>query len=106
MHILLERLLGRRGIKEEELDDIERANFDKWQKVLSNDQISVERMREFFEVQKQSIEAQFGNIENSSQKNDRLVLLHSVYSRMIRATVADKAERESLERYLDQLIDS
>lgn len=106
MHTSLEKLLTKRGVKVEDLAGEEKATFDKWNKVLSNDEITVTKIREFCNIQKEIIEAQWSNLDNSSQKNDRLVLMHTIYSKIARATEADKTERESLERYLNQLIDS
>ena len=106
MHTLLEKLLGKRNIKQEELSNEEKPIFDKWNKVLSNEQITVSKIKEFCQTQKDLIESQWSNLDNSSQKNDRLVLMHTIYSKLARATEADKTERESLERYLNQLIDS
>jgi hypothetical protein len=106
MHVKLEKLLAKRGIQAEELTTEEKSQFDKWNGVMSNSELKVADIEQFCIKQKELIEGQFTNLDNSGEKNTKLVLLHSVYSKLARACVADKTERESLERYLNQLIDN
>jgi hypothetical protein len=107
MHILLEKLFKKRGIeKVEDLSSEEKAQFDSWHRVLTNEPVTIPKLKEFLASQKSLIEAEFGEISNSSQKNDRLVLQHAIYSKLLRVIDADKLERESLEKYLTNLIDN
>lgn len=106
MHKSLEKLMGQKGLTLETLSDEEKKDFDRWNKVLSNTKITTENIRDFCVLQKELIESQWSDINNSTQKNDRFVLMHTIYSKIARITEADKVERESLERYLNQLIDT
>lgn len=106
MHKAIENLLKSRGINSvEELDAEEKKQFDAWQKVLSKDKVSVSNFIGFLNIQKSLIEAQFGDITNSHEKNSRLVLQHAIYTKLIKFFESDKRERELLQEYLTSLID-
>lgn len=104
MHTKLQEILAKKNLKEEDLTPEERHTYDNWNRVLSNEKITIETVREFCNTQKQLIEAQWSNLDNTSQKNDRLILLHTVYSKIAKVTEADKAEREALEVQLNNLL--
>jgi hypothetical protein len=106
MHTLLIKYLAKQGLTFDTMSDEEKKTYDTWNKTLSNTKLTVDDIRRFCEVQKTFIEDQFGELDNSGVKNDRLVLLHTVYSKIARATEADKKEREGLEKYLTSLIDN
>lgn len=107
MHTLIEKLFKKKGIKSiDDLSPEEKADFDRWQGVLSNEPVTLEKFNEFLSLQKNLIETQMGNLDNSLEKNTRLVLLHTVYSKLLKVSVADKTEREALEKYLTSLVDS
>lgn len=104
MHFILSKLLNRRGIKDvSELKGDEKATFDKWQGILS-EEITVETIAEFCRRQISAIEAQFRDMANTGSKNDRLICQHVVYKSILEAITAPKAERENLEKYLESLL--
>ncbi len=111
MNQLLSKLLGKRGITREELSDkpiagmiSEKGQFENWEKILSEEPITVQVIEDFCKDQISKIEMQWGDFSNASQKNERLVIAHTIYSAILKATKAPKVERESLERYLNQII--
>lgn len=107
MYHLLEKLLKKRGIKTlTELSEEESEDFDRWNKVLSEGEITVEKIIEFCKNQVNLIENQWKNMDNSQAKNERLILLHTVYKTILEAITAPKVEKERLESYLQQLLDS
>lgn len=108
MHYLLDKLLNNRGIKSlEDLQPEEKAQFDEWNGILSGkDAVTVPKILEFCQSQKSLVEAQFANLDNSKERNDRLVLQHTIYSKLVRLIGADEAQRKALEKYLTQLIDT
>lgn len=106
MHKSLEKLMKQKGLTLETLSDEEKKDFDRWNKTLSNPKITVDNIREFCTQQKEIIETKWADLDNTTQKNDRLVLMHTIYSKIARVTEADKVERESLERYLNSLVDT
>lgn len=106
MHFSLKRLLKKRGIDDvTKLQPEEKADFDRWQKILSEGEITLDKIGEFCRAQKTITEKQMRNLDNSYEKNAKLVLLHSVYSAILEAITAPQAERESLEKYLNALLE-
>mgnify|MGYP001593032930 FL=1 len=106
MHTLLSKLLKKRGIEnEEDLSKDEREWFKEKERVLSvSDTISVEDVKKFCELQVSSVVNEFANLDNSKRKNERLVVVFSVYNAILKSFTASKQERETLEDYLEQLI--
>ena len=106
MHLLLSKLLQKRGIKDiEELSKEEKEWFDVKERILSQpDEITIKDFEKFCKLQLSAVEEQWKNLDNSSQKNERLILLHNVYSSIIKAITASKLERGILEDYLEQLL--
>lgn len=105
MHPLLSRLFEKRKI--DGIDDLkpeEKVDFDRWQRVLSEGEMSVASIEKFCEYQVSLIESQWKNTENSSQKNDRLIQTYNVYKGILDCIKAPQAEKEALERYLNSLL--
>ena len=105
MHPLIEKLLEKRKIKDiSELTGDEKETFDKWEQILSQGEMTVDRISEFCQAQVKTIEAQLKNLDNPPQKNERLIIYFNVYKTLSNLIDNPQAERESLERYLQQLI--
>ena len=116
MHSLLSRLLAKRGYKS--ISDLssdpmpdgspsERETLENWNRVLSaKNEVTVENIAEFCNSQLQQISSQMRSLDNSTQKNERLVLLHSVYTALGEAIKSPNKEREALEKYLTGLVNS
>jgi len=105
MHNLLTKLLQKRRIKDiTELSKEEKADVDKWQKILSEEEITVDKIVAFCKAQIKIIETNWKNLDNQSTKNERLIVLHTVYSTLIEVIGAPKIERETLEKYLNDLL--
>lgn len=105
---ILAKLLQKRGIKNtDELKPEERADFDRWNRILSSEgEMTVEKIKSFCEGQKKLIEGQWRNFDNAPMKNERYVIAHSLYSMLLEAIDAPQKERENLERHLNQLLNS
>lgn len=101
---VISKVLEKKGIKPEELTKEEQATIDQWQKTLSSGDITLDTISAFCNQNLAFIEAQFRDLNNSHEKTSRLVLLHSVYTALRNVINAPKAERESLENYLNQLL--
>ena len=106
MHQLIERIMGKRGITLDTLTTEEKKTFDGWQATLTAKKVTAPQIAEFCDRQKSAIETQWTNLENNTQKNERLILLHTIYSKISSLIQSDKNERESLEKYLTTLIDN
>ena len=107
MHHLLSKLLKKRGIeKVTDLSQSEAEDFDRWNKVLSEGEVTVKKIEDFCRNQISFIETQWKNLDNSTQKNERLIALHTVYSSILSAIQAPLDSREKIERFLKELLDS
>ncbi len=102
---ILSKLLKKRGIQNvEELSSEEREKFDSWQKILSSGEITVDKIKEFCYNEIKRIESQWKDLNNSHEKNQRLIIMHTVYKQLSILIDSPKTERESLEKYLQSLI--
>jgi len=105
MHNLLSKLFQKKGINDiTELSSEEREDFDRWQKILVEEEITVNSITEFCKYQTSKIEQQFGDVNNNAQKIEKLVLLHSVYKGISNLTEGSKSQKEALIKYLTNLI--
>ena len=112
MHMLLSKLLQKRGIKN--VSDLpssplpdgspsERQTFENWNRILSQkSEITVENIAQFCEYQIMQIEAQW----RQDQTKGHLIAQHTVYKAILEAMKAPQKERESLEKYLMGLLSS
>src|SRR3990167_11486211 len=104
MHQLLHQLLRKRNVEVDNLETSEKTTFDSWNKILSSSEVSVEKIKEFCENQIRLIEGKWRNLDNTADKNDRLITQHSVYKALLQAMDAPTKERENLEKYLVVLV--
>lgn len=105
MHQLLEQLFKKRGIKSvNELTTEEADQFDMWQKTLTEGEITVERIRDYCQSQVDIIKGQMKNLDNTPQKNERLTTYFNIYDNIITLISSPQVERESLEKFINQLI--
>ena len=107
MNHLLEKLFKKRGIKDTmTLDHQEQQTYDNWQKILSEGEITVDKVKQFCETQISLIEGKFKDLDNTPEKAQRLTISHSVYKAILDCMEKPQTERENLEKYLHQLIES
>src|SRR3990167_8851749 len=104
MNYLLSKLIKKRGINKEGLSKEEKVDFDRWEKILSEGEVSVEKIAEFCKAQIGLIEIQWKDLNNLNQKNERLIVAHTIYSTILKALTAPEVERANLEEYLTKLI--
>lgn len=105
MHTLLQQLFEKKSIDIKDLTPEEKQTYDTWEATLSGEKLTVEKIEEFCQIQKDKIELLLGNFDNTPQKNERLIMLLTMYNtflKMIRSTVN---ERHLLEKHLNELID-
>ena len=87
------------------MSEDEKQNFDRWDLILSGEgEMTIEKLEEFCDEQINTIEEQFTNPDNSDKKDTYLKACLVVYSALRKAIHAPQAERQALERYLQQLI--
>lgn len=101
----INRLFEKRGITaKKELSKDEKETFERWEAILSRGEITVDTIREFCENQVRRIGGEFKNLENSKDKNERLINQFVVYSTLLATITAPATEKEALEKYLEKLI--
>lgn len=101
---VLTKYLDKLGVTSKDLSNDEKKDFDRWNAILSDGEMSLEKVLEFCKAQKGFIEVQMSDINNSTQKNERLIILNTVYTKLINIIEAPQAEKEALEKYLNSLI--
>lgn len=107
MHYLLQKLLNKSKIKnKDDMTSEEKQNFTYWEKVLSGGEISVDKIKEFCGNQISLIETQWQNLDNDYKKNERLIIAHNIYKTLLKVIESPNKERETLEAYLNKLINS
>lgn len=105
MENILKLLLNKRGIENiEDLSEEERKDFDRYNIILSTPEVTVPQIRTFCEVRIKEIEGQWRNLDNSTLKNERLITMHNVYSRILEAIDAPQEAKKQLELYLQGVI--
>ena len=106
MHPLITDLFKKRKINSvEDLSSEEKETFDKWERILSEGEITPEKMAEFCRNQLKIIDGKLSDLDNppSGQKDSILKAALAIYSALLKIIEGPKAEKESLERYLKQL---
>lgn len=103
---VIEKLMKKEGVDIENMSPEEKATHDKWRAVLTGKEISVDKIAEFCRRQKSDIEGKFENLDNPEQRNDRLIIYHNIYSKIIRMIEAEETERLRLEQELTNRLDT
>lgn len=105
MHQLLEKLLGKRGIKDPiELSTEERVWFDQQQLVLNKDELSVEDIKQFCKTQIKMIEAKWTDLNISQSTKAEWIPHHTIYTTLLVAIDSPKIAREAAELQLIQML--
>ncbi|MEK6828667.1 MAG: hypothetical protein AABY15_00950 [Nanoarchaeota archaeon] len=105
MHSLISRLFIKEGIKDfEDLSESDKETYDNWQRILSEGEITIDKMVEFCNNQIAIIEGNWKDFDNSKEKNERLIVMHTVYRTLVNVITKPKAEKEALEKYLLDLL--
>ena len=103
---LIQELLKKRGIKNlSELDPAEKAIFDRWQKMLTTEDITIERLTEFIKEQKRRAEINIANPDNTKEKDMFLKASLNIYGSLLGLINSPKRERETIIKHLKQLLD-
>ena len=98
------KLLEKRGLNPEELTPEERSTLEAWKETLKAGQLKTSDIAAFCRINLSYIERQFKDFDRSTQKTERLVLLHSVYSAIIGLIDNPQDKKKALESYLTSLI--
>lgn len=101
---ILERLLQKRGITHEDLSPEEKADFSKWEKVLSKKELSIEDFNHFCQSQVDIIETKWRDLNTEQIKKAELIPYHTVYKTILQIIKSPEAERSNLEAQLNQIL--
>lgn len=107
MHQLLERLLGKRGIKDPiDLTAEERIWFDQQQKILSKDELTIGDIKEFCKTMTKVIESKWADLNLDQSKKAELIPYHSIYTTLLGAIDSPKVAREAAELNLTNILNT
>lgn len=113
MHSLIHKILQKRGLKGlNELSDkrlpdgspSEKEVFETWQKILSESELTVEKIKEFCQSQISVIEGKWQDLNIDQEKKSQWIPYHTVYKTLLTAIDAPRSAREALEKNLNQLV--
>jgi hypothetical protein len=105
MHKLIADYFLKKKLDIKDLTPEEKKTFDSWNSILV-EEVTVKKVAEFCERQMHSVEAQWQDMNNSKERNERLIIYHTVYSKIKKMLESDEAERRGLEKHLQELIDT
>lgn len=101
---LLSKLLRKRGIEDpKDLSIEERSSYESYKRILTGDQVTVDTIKEFCQNQLRIVE---NNCDGKTPLTPIQQACIHVYVHLLKTIEAPEAERESLEKYLTQLIES
>lgn len=104
-HFLIEKLFKYRGIEDfNSLSLAEKQDYDRWQKILTEGEITVNKIKEFCSQQISIIHAKFKE-DNTNERNNKLIAMHNVYKSILDIIEKPKVEREQLEKFLHDLLE-
>ena len=102
---ILSRLLEKRGVTEDELSGDEKVQFNQWKKTLSEEEISVDKIKEFCQKMVGVVEGKWRSWDLTNEQKAQMLPYHTVYKAIIDVINGSKVEREQLEEYLTKLIE-
>lgn len=86
-----------------ELTPTEAQDFERWNSILDKEKLEIADIKEFCEVQVKVIEKQWENLDNTKEKDNKLINQHVIYKKLLELIEAPSRERETLIRYLESL---
>ena len=105
MENILTRLFNKRGIKDAtELSIEERVDFNRWQAVLSKEELTMEDIKHFCGTQIEIIEGKWSNLDTEEKRKAEMIPYHTVYRTLLKVIDSPKVAREMLEKQLNLLI--
>lgn len=101
---ILDKWLNKKGIiSPNELTEDEKKTYDNYKAVLSGENISVDKIKEFCHNQVKLIETKFANNPRTDDDIYLKACLH-VYLNIIKCIEVPQVERERVEKYLLSII--
>ena len=102
---ILTKLLERRGIQDpKDLKGEEKDLYESWKAILSEGEISVEKIKEYCQSQLSYIETKWADYDKENTKKAELIPYYTVYKMLVRVIEAPRVQKELLEQQLNQLL--
>ena len=101
---ILDKILFKRGIKQDQLSEEEKITFEGWRKILSKEELTIEDIKTFCKSQIDIIEGKWRDLNLDNEKKAQLIPYHTVYKTLEQALQAPRSARENLEQQLNQLL--
>jgi len=101
---ILDKILNKRGITQEQLDPEEKETFENWRKILSKEELTIKDVKEFCQSQVSVIEGKWSDLNTSQEKKAEFIPYHTIYKTLLLTIDSPKIAREQLENQLNQLI--
>lgn len=105
MNNLISKYFDKFKIDSVKMSDEEKVTFDRWEHTLSDEPLTIEKLTEWLEFRKTAVGATLGNLDNSTEKVERLVIWQTLLDQVIKLINSPKAERENLESHIQNLLD-
>jgi len=105
MHKLLQQLFKKRGIKDvNDLSEVEKSQYDEWQKILSKETLNLDDIKNFCQTQVSIIESKWSDYNLNNSRKSEMIPYHTVYRTILKAIDSPQIVREQLEEQLNNLI--
>ena len=102
MHPLITKLLKKKNLRIEELDPDEMAQMNSWQEALSENEVTVESITAFIQSQKELIENDYSNPDNSQRKNTYYRSSLAIYKALLAYVEKSKVSRERVIKEIEK----
>lgn len=102
---LLSKLLQKRNIKDiSDLDEDEQKTYESWQSTLSKNELTIDDIKAFCLQYVDAIEVRWADYGIDQSKKAELIPYHSFCKTILKVVDSPKAQREALEKNLEQLL--
>ena len=105
MNKFLSRYIEGKAIDLAKLSPDEKVTLDQWENTLAQEPVTIESLTEWLEHRKAGVGETLGDLDNSPEKIQKLVIWQSLIGLIIKLVHAPKAEREALEIHLQSMLD-
>lgn len=88
----------------EEFTPEEKQTYENWERVLNKDELTVDDIKKFCQLQIDAVENKWKDFDVSKEKKAELINYHTVYKALLLAIDSPRSAREALEVQLQQML--
>jgi hypothetical protein len=104
MHNLLTKILTKWNIQSpDELSSEEQTTFKTWQAVLSKDELTLDDIKTFCQMQLDVIDGKWNDLSLEDSRKAQMIPYYTVYKNILSAINSPRSSREALEKHLINL---